>query len=131
MSNVEIFDESDNNPFDVDQYIGKVVVARMYFWRHKIDLKLLCYLHVFLLKELKLGNFLCHEKLLSAKLHSISFSHTVLNLLQKGLHGEAAPLRNLPSIHKFYSMNLPTIFKVSRNTSKQRLKSILGHSSLS
>jgi hypothetical protein len=27
MSNVEIFDESDNNPFDVDQYIGKVVVA--------------------------------------------------------------------------------------------------------
>ena len=37
MSNVEIFDESDNNPFDVDQYIGKVVVAGMCFWRHKID----------------------------------------------------------------------------------------------
>ncbi|CBY36147.1 unnamed protein product [Oikopleura dioica] len=57
MSNVEIFDESDNNPFDVDQYI-------------------------------------------------------VTNLLQKGLPGEAAPLRNLPLIHRSYSMNSPTIFKI-------------------
>ena len=49
---------------------------------------------------------------LIAIVRSFSFSNSVVNLLQKGLPGEVAPHRNLPSIHKFYSMNLPTIFKV-------------------
>jgi len=72
MSNVEIFDESDNNPFDVDQYIGKVVVAGMCFWRHKIDVdNAPIYTFFFLKRAFKLTNFLCHEKRLVAYLNEI------------------------------------------------------------
>ena len=74
-------------------------------WRQWIDVRLL-----------KLINF--YDTFLSSiydQLHSwTKLTSVVTNLLQKGLPGEAAPLRNLPLIHRSYSMNLPTIFKVTQ-----------------